>query len=251
MITFADVRAITFDIDDTLWDLSAALTEALAQAHVELSACAGVEVAETVDIARMEFLREAVAEEMAHLRGVSSRWLEDVRRESFRRLATELGEGAPNDLAGRMADAFFQRRFGTVTLFDGVREALDSLAQRYRLGIITNGNSSLVGTGLDDHFRCSVAAGKHGWVKPDPRLFGVASTHLECEPSEIVHVGDSLTEDIAGAQLAGMRSVWFNPEAAVNDSGVTPDAEIRSFAQLVELFPYDDGMLEPTDLQPE
>lgn len=249
MTTFEGVRAITFDIDNTLWDLSAALDDALVEAHAELLNCTRAEVADSVDIARIALLREAVAEEMAHLRGVSSSWLEDVRHESFRRLAGELGADAPDDLAERMANAFFRRRFGAVTLFDGVRESLDSLVHRYRLGLVTNGNSSLVGTGLENHFSCHVAAGQHGWEKPDLRLFRVACARLQCDPSEIVHVGDSLPEDVAGAQLAGMRGVWFNPEAAVNDSGVRPDAEIHSFSQLIELFPFDAGELERSAAQ--
>lgn len=236
MALFTDVHAITFDIDNTLFDLSAVLEIAMAEAVHELHSRVGEDVAGHVDVAHLAELREAAAEEMAHERGTHGDWLVEVRRLSFRRLVEALQVPNGSELVEHIAEAFFRARYGRVTLYDGAHEALADLRQRYVLGIITNGNSSLADTPIQDFFRCNVIASERGWAKPDIRIFEAAAVDLGVAAEHIVHLGDSLPEDIAGAQAAGMRAVWFNPERLVNDSDVVPNAEIQSFRELTSLF---------------
>lgn len=49
-------------------------------------------------------------------------------------------------------------------------------------------------------------------------------------------MGDSLTNDVAGAQGAGMRSVWLNRDGRENGSAVQPEFEITSLTELPEVL---------------
>lgn len=236
MTPFTDVRAITFDIDNTLFDLSAVLEAAMADAVLELQARVDPGVADHVDVAHLAALREAVAEEMAHERDTHGDWLVEVRRESFRRLVRDLSVPNAGELAQQVAEAFFRRRHSGVTLYPGALDAIERLQQRFVLGVITNGNSSIADTPIHVMFRSIVVASECGWSKPDGRIFALACEELDIEPRHIVHIGDSLPEDIAGAQAAGIRTIWFNPDVHVNDSDVVPDAELRRYADLQGLF---------------
>jgi putative hydrolase of the HAD superfamily len=235
MAPFTDVRAITFDIDNTLFDLSAVLERAMADAVLELHSHVEPGVADHVDIAHLAQLREAVAEEMAHERDTHGDWLVEVRRESFRRLVADLGVPNGTELTEHVAEAFFRARHGGITLYAGALEALTELRERFTLGIITNGNSSLADTPIRDFFACNIVASERGWSKPDVRIFEAAARELDLEPQHMLHIGDSLPEDIAGAQAAGLRAIWFNPVGLVNESDVVPDAEIQRFEELPPL----------------
>jgi len=118
---------------------------------------------------------------------------------------------------------YLQQRFGDTRPYDDVLPTLDALHGRYRLGLLSNGNSYPERCGLPDRFHFVVFAQDHGIEKPDRRLFEVALARAGCRPQELLHVGDSLTNDVAGAQGAGVRSVWLNRYGAQNDSAVEPD----------------------------
>jgi len=69
--------------------------------------------------------------------------------------------------------------------------------------------------------------------KPRPQVFQAALKVLRASPAEVVHVGDSLNEDVAGASRVGMRTIWVN-RADVHRTGADPkpDAEVRDLAGL-------------------
>ena len=72
----------------------------------------------------------------------------------------------------------------------------------------------------------------HGYSKPDARIFQHALRTAGVAPQEAVMVGDWLSVDVAGAQNAGMRGVWFNPYGRPVSHDVAPDAVIRRFDEL-------------------
>jgi putative hydrolase of the HAD superfamily len=95
--------------------------------------------------------------------------------------------------------------------FRRVRPALERLASRHRLGIVSNfyGNldSVLASEGLRDLFGTVADSGVLGVTKPDPAIFRKALSDLGCEPHEAVMVGDSVPRDMKGAEGLGMRHV--------------------------------------------
>jgi putative hydrolase of the HAD superfamily len=73
-----------------------------------------------------------------------------------------------------------------------------------------------------------------GVEKPDRRIFEIACEKAGCQPNEFLMVGDSLVNDVAGAQAFGGHGVWLNRTGASCPSGMKPDLEVRSLADLPE-----------------
>ena len=67
-------------------------------------------------------------------------------------------------------------------------------------------------------------------------MFHAACRQADCTPTELVHVGDSLEADVAGANGVGAISVWLNRLGAQNDTGIVADHEGRSLTELVDLL---------------
>ena len=73
--------------------------------------------------------------------------------------------------------------------------------------------------------------------KPHPQIFEAALKALRANPAEVVHVGDSLAEDIAGASRLGIRTIWVNRgEVRRTPTDPKPDAEVRDLASLPDVF---------------
>ena len=124
-----------------------------------------------------------------------------------------------------------------VQLFPEVHPTLEHLALRYTLGVITNGNADVRRLGLADYFRFALCAEELGIGKPDPKPFREALSRAGGVAAErAVHIGDHPSDDIAGAQAAGMRAIWFNPQGRVWEGETTPDAQIASLAELPALL---------------
>jgi FMN phosphatase YigB (HAD superfamily) len=81
-----------------------------------------------------------------------------------------------------------------------------------------------------------------GVEKPDPAIFAVACSQAGCAPAELVHVGDSLATDVAGANAAGAVSVWLNRHGVENRTGIRPDYEIRSLSELAGIVREHEGV---------
>ena len=120
--------------------------------------------------------------------------------------------------------------------FPEAEPMLKALRQYFLLGVITNGNADVQRVGLADYFHFALRAEDIGIAKPDARLFQEALQRGGVDASAAVHIGDHPGDDIAGAQQAGLRAVWFNPTGKVWEADKRPDAEVRSLAELAPLL---------------
>ena len=116
-------------------------------------------------------------------------------------------------------------RFSGTKPYPDVARSLRELKTRYRIGLISNGNSYPERSGLPDTFDFTVFAHECGFPKPDRRIFEFALFKSGCQPEEVLHVGDSLENDVFGANNSGLRSVWLNRKHSRNETGITPDFE--------------------------
>jgi putative hydrolase of the HAD superfamily len=115
-----------------------------------------------------------------------------------------------------------------------LRPALERLAERRRLGVVSNFYGNLDGIlraeGMREVFGVVADSGALGITKPDPEIFLHAARALGSLPSDCVMVGDSVKRDIAGAAAAGMRKVLVCAKAPAPEAG--QDWTVRSVAEL-------------------
>ena len=133
-------------------------------------------------------------------------------------------------------ETYFTHRFGVIELYDDTLATLAALAGRYRVGLTSNGNNYPARFGLSDTFDFVVFSEECGFAKPDPRIYREALRRGGSAPGEAVHVGDSLINDVQGAQAAGIYAVWLNRRGIANDTTIQPDATISNLHQLPDLI---------------
>ena len=136
--------------------------------------------------------------------------------------------------------------WATVEAEAGAQEALLRLRGRYRLVVATNAGDSPAGdvrlalarVGLDGYIDDVISSADVGDHKPNYAFFHAALLRegvrgLPLDPRRAVMVGDGTTNDIAGAQRAGIRTIWYNPtKRRFPDGAQPPDAVIRRLGEL-------------------
>lgn len=120
-------------------------------------------------------------------------------------------------------------------VFPDVVPALTALRRKgRRLAVVSNWDTRLrpllAALGLAEFFEVIVVSGEVGWQKPDPRLFDHAARQLGLPPDRILHVGDSLEEDVRGAGRNGWSAVWLARNGLTAGAAGVP--VIRSLAGL-------------------
>ena len=219
------VRALTLDLDDTLWPVWPAIERAERALHAWLRAHAPA-TALRFDIVALRALRDAVGRQRPE-------WAHDLtalRRESLR-LALD-GSGDDPALAGAAFEVFYAAR-NEVDLYPEVPAALRRLSAAYPLLALTNGNADLGRTGIAPWFRGGLSAREFGVGKPDPRIFIEACRRLGCAPAEVLHVGDDPALDVEGARAAGLQAAWLR--RSVDGDALTTGC-VADLAALAELL---------------
>jgi putative hydrolase of the HAD superfamily len=223
------IRAISLDLDDTLW----AVGPVIRRAEAELWAWLGehyprIHERFTPEIA-FELRQQVAAEypQKAHdFRFLRKRVLADMARRS----------GYAEDIA-HAAFEIFDRARNRVELFPDVEPALVALATRYSVVAVTNGNACLTRIGIDHYFSGIVSAAETGYAKPARQIFEVAVARAGVDPDEVLHVGDHPEYDVAGAADAGLRTAWINRDGADwPDHLDRPDVTVTSMTDLNELL---------------
>ncbi len=219
------IRAILFDLDDTLWDVRPVIVRAEEAMHAYLARHYPRIVARH-DVQSMREQRVEIAREHPAMRHDFT-WL---RMESLRRLATEAGY--PAGMAEQAFQVFYRAR-NEVELYADVRPALERLCCSYRLFAISNGNAHLGAIGLDRYFEASLAAREAGMLKPDPRIFEILLARAGIAAHEAAHVGDDPECDVEGARAAGVLPVWLNRTGAGwSLASPAPDVTITTLHEL-------------------
>lgn len=123
---------------------------------------------------------------------------------------------------------------------DETHDTLAKLAEKWPLVAITNGNAQPELFGLGDYFKFVLRAGPDGRSKPFSDMYHRAAERLGVPIGNILHVGDDLTTDVAGAIRCGMQACWIKPEGAdllqASDSRLLPHMEISRLASLTTLI---------------
>ncbi|MGN6452645.1 MAG: HAD family hydrolase [Steroidobacteraceae bacterium] len=199
----SDVRAIAFDLDNTLWDVEPVLERAEQRLAAWLQQhCPRM----TLSRAEMRAAREQLARREPHN-------AHDVSYLRVAALAAHAREhGYDERLAAQAFEVFLAAR-NEVDVFPDVAPALARLRRRYALASLSNGNADLARIGLEDTFAVSLNARQIGAAKPERRCFERLAHELLLPTAAIAYVGDDPQLDVAAAQAAGLRTVWMNRRA--------------------------------------
>ncbi|WP_280150422.1 HAD family hydrolase [Piscinibacter sp. XHJ-5] len=214
-MSFHSVRAVTLDLDDTLWPIAPAIARAEVVLHRWLTANAPATAAR-FDIVALRARRD----EVARARPDIAHDFSAVRRESVRLALIAAGDDPK--LAEDAFDVFFAARH-ELDFYPEVEEALRRLSARFALLALSNGNADIARTTLAPWFRGGLSARELGFGKPDPRIFHEACRRLGCGPHEVLHVGDDLALDALGAHSAGLHSFWLRREPLPDAAAPVPD----------------------------
>lgn len=224
------IKVISFDADGTLWDFIKVMKHSLKYVLEALHEI-DPESASLLDIDKMIRIRNKVAND---LRGIIIN-LEEIRLRAFRETLQVIKR--PNDeLAKYLNEVYLKHRFEDIELYKDVLPTLNSLKKKYTLGILSNGNSYPELCGLDDMFQFTVFSQDYGMEKPDSLIFEVALKEANCTKQQIIHIGDSLESDIAGANNAGIQCVWLNREEKKNTTNLRINYEITSLSELLDFL---------------
>lgn len=218
------VKAVLFDLDDTLWPIAPAIARAEILLQDWLAEHAP-RVTAQFSIEQLRARRLAVLAANPHYRINLSALRHAVLSETFQSVGAD-----PALVDGAMA-VFLQARHA-VTLFDDVLPTLAQLHGRVALGSISNGVADLDTIGLAPYFTVSIAAHRFGVGKPDAAIFHAACKALEVTPAETVYVGDDPELDVAGAARAGLQAVWLNRNEGELPAHVTAQAHCASLHEL-------------------
>ena len=231
MLDLSRIRAITLDLDDTLWPVwptihraEAVLTDWLTQHAPATAALSG-----------QAEVKKAVRTEINARHADRAHDLSFLRLEAIRALLVQAGD--PADLAERAFDVFFAER-QRVDLFDDALPALAFWSQRYPVVALSNGNADVHRVGIGQHFHASVSAKSLGVAKPDVRIFVAGAQAAGVQPHEVLHIGDDAHLDCVGALAAGMQVAWVNREGHDWSHGDTrPHLDVRDLHALCASWP--------------
>lgn len=225
------IKLITFDLDDTLWDTAPVIVSAETTLRDWLAANAP-----TLGAVPVEHLY-AIRERLVQAEPGLKHRISALRRRVLFHALEEVGysENKARELANEGFEVFLHARH-QIDIFPEVQPVLEILRHHYTLGVVTNGNADVRRLGLADYFKFALCAEDLGIGKPDPQPFLEALRQGEVDAAAAVHIGDHPGDDIAGAQRAGLRAIWFNPQGKAWEAENRPDAEIQRLSQLPELL---------------
>ncbi|WP_127959083.1 5-amino-6-(5-phospho-D-ribitylamino)uracil phosphatase YigB [Serratia microhaemolytica] len=227
------VVALSFDLDDTLYDNRLVIEQTEQQSLLFLQQYhPGLRQFQPTDLQR---LRQELCQQQPEI-------YHDVTQWRWRAIQLALSRVGVNPIqAASGADAVMQH-FATwrsrIAVPASTHSTLQALQQRYLLVAITNGNADPTQCGLADYFQFVLRAGPDGRAKPYQDMYRLAAQRLQIAPQQILHVGDDLTTDVAGALRAGLQACWLNDRQRclrqAGDSRLLPHVEISQLASLTD-----------------
>lgn len=130
-------------------------------------------------------------------------------------------------------NVFFQDFIDTLELREGAKKLIKQAQQRGKVALISNFTyapviyKSLRKVGINEFFNAIIVSEEVGWRKPSARIFQDALNRLQVKASQAVYIGDSPNEDIKGAKIAGLKTVFvpsqFNTLKDLKESKQEPD----------------------------
>jgi HAD superfamily hydrolase (TIGR01509 family) len=219
------IRAVAFDLDNTLWDVDPVLVRA--EERLLQWLCENCpRIPERLSPDDMRTARMQLAAREPH----NAHDFTYLRIASLAQHARECGYD--ESIAEAAFEIFIAAR-NQLDLFVDVRPGLHRLRARYALASLSNGNADLDRIGLADLISVSLNARGIGAAKPDRRCFERLLEDLRLEPMEVIYVGDDPLLDVEAARMAGLATAWMNRTGQIWPAAVRPaDIDVSDCIEL-------------------
>lgn len=236
MILRPDLKAVFFDLDNTLWDFEKSSTLTLEELYDEM-----VSKSDTLGAGKEKFIEVYKANneklwEQYRNGNITKSALRGIRfKEALHRI------GIDNATLGQTMETEYVSRVPLKpNLIDGALEILDWLYGKYKLGIITNGfmeaqEAKVRLSGIDRYFDYFVISEEAGCTKPNPSIFKFALNKCTFKEDEVAYIGDEYDVDIKGAFGAGIEGIWLKREGT-RDKNTLCCIEITSLLELKNIL---------------
>ncbi|MDY9923302.1 TIGR02253 family HAD-type hydrolase [Methanobacterium sp.] len=196
------IKAVFFDIDDTLYDTSG-FAKLARKAALQAMIDAGLPLSQQeAYLLLREIIKEKGSNYDKHFNILTKR---------------VMGEEKPLLIALGMI-TYHNVKFALLRLFPDTMSTLIYLKKsNYQMGVISNGLTikqweKLIRLGLYHFFEDVVTSQEAGSEKPDRKIFQLALERMGCQAEESVMVGNKFSEDILGATKAGMSAILVNSQ---------------------------------------
>lgn len=235
------IKVLSFDLDDTLWPCLPTIQRAEKLLYLWL--------AEQVPVITQRYDQNQLHEKRQMLLKADTDLAHDLsqlRIHSFKQLAAEFN--LSEDWILPAFDVFYEAR-QQVALFEDVEPVLDELKKDFQLVSLTNGNADTVKTGVDHWFDFALNSISVGKKKSAPDIYWQVQKRANINAQQMLHVGDDPLQDVRGAKLAGVFSVWLNRQQKpwlMED--YQPDAVITSLHELPEILRQQGRQRQPAPI---
>lgn len=235
MALFTGVKAIAFDLDQTLIDFAASRRAGL-DALLARVAAAGYRVERKAFLARHKQL--TVLEDESYLR--TGTWNPTEAR--FRKLCDEFALPA-DGFAGELTQVYTEARYANLRQYPETEGVLEALRGRLPLFLVTNGPSAhqhreIEVTHVAPYFERLFVCDDFGLRKPDPKIFDMIGQAAGVSPHEMLIVGDFWQADIEVPRKLGWRTAWVvrdDEKRALAEPG-RADAVVRDVSEVPRLL---------------
>jgi HAD superfamily hydrolase (TIGR01549 family) len=203
------VRAVLFDMDDTLFDHRHSSRSGL-MAMQQRYPCFQQTTIDELEQAYILLLEEI------HLQVLLGEMnLDQARIVRMERLFAQFDKQSSRATVEEATRMFREKYQASRQIVPGTIALLEALRPHVKIGIVTNNilveqQEKLRYLGLEAHIDALVVSEEVGIVKPEAGIFRVALERLQCSAEETVMIGDAWQNDIIGARAAGIRAIWLN-----------------------------------------
>lgn len=230
-----EYKTLFFDVDDTLLDFGAAEKLALQLLFEEQNIPLTTEIEEDYKRINQGLWKEFEEGQLSRDEVVNTR---------FSLLFNQYGKEVDGTLLEKNYRSFLEQGH---QLVDGAFELITELSSQYDLYIVTNGVSStqdkrLRASGLYSLFKGIIVSEDTGFQKPMKEFFDYVFERIpQFNVNHALIIGDSLSADIKGGELAGMDTCWFNPKMKPNYTDISPTYQINKLEELKRILSVRDG----------
>jgi len=147
-----------------------------------------------------------------------------------------------DETAQAIQDKFDNDRINAFDFYPGILPFLAEARALFTLVVITNGPvfsqvPKIESTNLAKHVDHIIIGGQEPEEKPAASIFHKALKLANCEAHEVIHIGDSLKTDIAGALKMGITSLWVQHQQPLDaELGINPHHTVIHPSEIPELI---------------